>query len=46
MADAMSNAGMPGRVELLIGADHGWGGPELNRTLEGTLAFIAEHLKK
>jgi dienelactone hydrolase len=46
MADAMSSAGMPGRVELLIGADHGWGGPELNRTLEGTLAFFAEHLNK
>lgn len=46
MADAMSAAGMPGRVELLIGADHGWGPPELNRTLEGTFAFFGEHLKK
>jgi acetyl esterase/lipase len=46
MAEAMSAAGMPGRVELLIGADHGWGNPELNRTLEGTFAFFGEQLKK
>ena len=45
MAEAMTNAGMPGRVELLIGANHGWGNPELNRTLEGTVAFFEEHLK-
>jgi acetyl esterase/lipase len=45
MVDAMTRAGMPGRVELLIGAAHGWGQPELSRTVEGTLAFLAEHLK-
>jgi acetyl esterase/lipase len=45
MADAMTKAGMPGRIELLIGGAHGWGNPELNRTVEGTLAFFAEHLK-
>jgi acetyl esterase/lipase len=45
MADAMTKAGMAGRVELLIGADHGWGPPELSRTVDGTLAFFAEHLK-
>lgn len=45
MADAMTKAGMPGRVEILIGAGHGWGQPELNRTIEGTAAFLAEHLK-
>jgi acetyl esterase/lipase len=45
MADVMTKAGMPGRVELLIGADHGWGPPELTRTVEGTLAFFAEQLK-
>ena len=46
MADAMTNAGLAGRVELLLGANHGWGQPELNRTLQGSLAFFAEYLKK
>jgi dipeptidyl aminopeptidase/acylaminoacyl peptidase len=45
MADAMTKTGMPGRIELLPGAGHGWGEPELSRTVEGTLAFFAEHLK-
>src|SRR5688572_14655943 len=45
MADAMSQAGMPGRVEILIGAGHGWTGAELTRTVEGTLEFFYEHLK-
>jgi len=45
MADAMTKTGMPGRIELLPGAGHGWGEPELDRTVEGTLAFFAEHLK-
>jgi len=46
MADAMSQAGMKGRVELLIGADHGWGGSELNHTVEETFEFLEEHLSK
>ncbi len=45
MADAMTKAGMPGRVELLIGAGHGWGEPEQSHTVEGTQAFFKEHLK-
>ena len=45
MADAMTKHGVPGRVELLIGADHGWGGSEIFRTLEGSIAFFNEHLK-
>jgi acetyl esterase/lipase len=32
LADAMNTAGVAGRVELLIGAQHGWGGTELDRT--------------
>ena len=45
MADAMTKAAIPGRVELLIGADHGWGGPELMRTARETVTFFREHLK-
>ncbi len=45
MAEAMQNAGVPGRVELLVGAEHGWGGAELHRTAGATLAFFVEHLK-
>ncbi|MDX1944860.1 MAG: alpha/beta hydrolase [Pirellulaceae bacterium] len=45
MADAMTKAGLPGRVELLIGADHGWSGGELARTVNETVAFFDDHLK-
>lgn len=45
MAEALTNAGVPGRVELLIGRGHGWMGPELIRTLEAAVAFFDEHLK-
>lgn len=46
MADALTKAGVPGRVELLLGADHGWAGKELEHTLKGTTEFFAQHLKK
>jgi acetyl esterase/lipase len=46
LADQMTKAGLPGRVEMLLGADHGWGGAELVRTLVGTTAFFNEHLRK
>ncbi len=46
MADALDKHGVPGRVELLVGADHGWGGIEIIRTLEQTMKFFDEHLKK
>jgi dipeptidyl aminopeptidase/acylaminoacyl peptidase len=45
MADAMTKAGMPGRVELLLGADHGWGGTEILRTGEDSIEFFNLHLK-
>jgi acetyl esterase/lipase len=45
MAEAMTRFGAPGRVELLLGAGHGWGGPEIRRTLESTHAFFDQHLK-
>jgi acetyl esterase/lipase len=46
LADALTTAGVPGRVELLVGAGHGWGGEDLERTLEETYAFFDKYLKK
>ncbi len=46
MADALTKAGIPGRVELLLGAGHGWQGNELQHSIKGTTDFFAEHLKK
>ncbi len=40
MADAMQKAGVPGRIELLIGAGHGWGGAESTHTTAETKAFF------
>jgi acetyl esterase/lipase len=44
LAEAMSSAGVPGRVELLIGAQHGWDGPELRRTIDETFVFFGRYL--
>lgn len=41
MADAMAKAGVPGRIETIVGAAHGWSGPELQRTLAATLEFFS-----
>jgi dipeptidyl aminopeptidase/acylaminoacyl peptidase len=45
MAEAMTRFGAAGRVELLVGAGHSWGGPEIQRTLAATSAFFDQHLK-
>jgi acetyl esterase/lipase len=45
MMEAMTKAGVPGRVELLVGADHGWGGDDLIRSWEESLRFFKNHLK-
>ncbi len=45
LGDAMTRAGVAGRVELLIGAGHGWTGPEMKRTMEDTYAFFEVHLR-
>jgi acetyl esterase/lipase len=45
MVEAMTKAGVPGRVEFLLGASHGWPNPELNRTIRETFAFFDQHLK-
>jgi acetyl esterase/lipase len=45
LADAMTAAKTPGRLEILVGAGHGWGGDDLKRTLEETMTFFDQHLK-
>lgn len=46
MAIALTKAKVPGRVELMVGANHGWGGKDLERTLSEGYAFFARHLSK
>lgn len=45
LAEAQSAAGVPGRVELLVGAGHGWGGAEMQHTAGEAFAFFDRHLK-
>jgi acetyl esterase/lipase len=45
MATRMTKAGAPGRVEILIGAHHGWGAEEATRTFDTADVFLREHLK-
>ncbi|MFO0960580.1 MAG: alpha/beta hydrolase [Isosphaeraceae bacterium] len=45
LADAMTVAGVPGRVELLLGAGHGWSGLDLEQTKAGTFAFFDRYLR-
>jgi acetyl esterase/lipase len=46
MAEALSKQGVPGRVELYIGAAHGWGGKDLQHSLHQAYAFFDSHLRK
>ena len=46
MTDKLTAAGVPGRVEMLLGANHGFGGPDAVHTAEGTVAFFSQYLKK
>jgi acetyl esterase/lipase len=45
LADAMNAAGVTGRLELIVGAQHGWAGAELDRTREATFRFLDRYLK-
>jgi acetyl esterase/lipase len=45
LAEALSAAGVPGRVELIVGGGHGdWGREEIERTIEETFDFFDKHL--
>lgn len=46
MARALTEAKVPGRVELLLGAGHGWGGHDLDHTRTDTYEFFDRWLKK
>lgn len=45
MGAALTKAGVYGRVDLILGADHGWGGGEAQRTADETVAFFDQFLK-
>ncbi len=45
MCTALTNAGIEGRVEFILGAKHGWGGAEMKRTQKAALEFFDDHLK-
>jgi len=45
MADALTKAGVYGRVDLILGAGHGWAGEEMKRTADETFAFFDQFLK-
>ncbi len=47
LAEALTEAGVPGRVELIIGGGHGndWG-PEMERTMQQSMLFFDKNLKK
>lgn len=44
-ADALTAAGVPGRIELLIGAGHGWIGKDLERTKQQHMEFFSQQLE-
>lgn len=46
LADKLKEAGVPAKVVILEGEGHGWRGEKLVQTLEQTLAFFEEQLKK
>lgn len=46
MIEAMTRAGVPGRVEFLLNAPHGWKGAELDHTVEQSFRFFDERLQR
>ncbi len=46
MAEAMTKAGVQGRVELVIGGGHGWGGKEMEHSAAQMFEFFDRWLKR
>ncbi|MBX3413275.1 MAG: alpha/beta hydrolase [Pirellulales bacterium] len=46
MIDAFTKVDVPGRVEIMLGAAHGWRGDERKRTEAETFDFFDEYLRK
>jgi acetyl esterase/lipase len=46
LMEKLSAAGVSGRVEFILGAEHGWQGEEWDRTWKETLEFFDATLKK
>lgn len=44
LGTALAKARVPGRVEMMLGAGHGWGSEETARTRTAGFEFFAEHL--
>ena len=40
LVDALTKAGVRARCELLVGAGHGWGEPDISRTINETYEFF------
>lgn len=45
LAEALTEAGVPGRVELLVGSGHGFGGADGAHTVAETFTFFDRYLK-
>ncbi len=45
LAEAQTREGVPGRVELLLGAGHGWGGEDMTHTMLEAARFFDTYLK-
>lgn len=46
LMEKLSAAGIPGRVEFLLGAEHGFQGAEFDRAMKQTWEFLEERLKR
>jgi len=44
MTKALTDAAVPSRVEMIVGAGHGWAGDEMKRTMDETWSFFNKHL--